>query len=47
MSAASPAANSDSAATGQTWFKIWQDTPTFTPGTNGQPGTLNFPLESQ
>ncbi|KAI0736137.1 glycoside hydrolase [Fomitopsis betulina] len=46
MSAASPSASSDSAATGETWFKIWQDTPTFTAGANGQPGTLNFPLET-
>ncbi|KZT67235.1 lytic polysaccharide monooxygenase [Daedalea quercina L-15889] len=46
MSSASPAANSESAATGQTWFKIWQDVPTFTAGTDGQPGTLSFPLET-
>ncbi|KZT72727.1 lytic polysaccharide monooxygenase [Daedalea quercina L-15889] len=46
MSAASPEADSEEAGTSQTWFKIWQDTPTYTPGTDGQPGTLSFPLET-
>ncbi|GJJ15136.1 hypothetical protein Clacol_009411 [Clathrus columnatus] len=32
MSAASPAANSEEAGTGQTWFKVWQDAPVFTDG---------------
>ena len=47
MSSASPEADSEDAGTGQTWFKIWQDTPTYTAGTDGQSGTLSFPLESQ
>jgi len=46
MSQASPEADSEEAGTSQTWFKIWQDAPTFTAGTNGQPGTLNFAFES-
>ncbi|EJF57368.1 hypothetical protein DICSQDRAFT_149825 [Dichomitus squalens LYAD-421 SS1] len=40
MSPASPAANSPEAGTGQTWFKVWEDLPTFE---NGQ---LSFPLET-
>ncbi|EPS97565.1 hypothetical protein FOMPIDRAFT_43160 [Fomitopsis schrenkii] len=30
MTSASPAANSEQAGTGQTWFKIWEALPTFT-----------------
>jgi len=41
MSAASPAANSPDAGTGQTWFKIYEETPTFA---NGQ---LTFPATQQ
>lgn len=40
MSLASPAANSEEAGTGQTWFKVWQDAPVFT---NGE---LVFPSET-
>ncbi|TFY62518.1 hypothetical protein EVJ58_g3822 [Rhodofomes roseus] len=45
MSAAGPAADAESASLGQTWFKIWENTPSYTPGVNGQPGTLNFNFE--
>ncbi|KAK7681395.1 hypothetical protein QCA50_015487 [Cerrena zonata] len=40
MSKADPAANSEEAGTGQTWFKVWEDAPTFG---NGQ---LTFPSTS-
>lgn len=33
MSAASPAANSASAGTGATWFKIWEWSPTYSAST--------------
>lgn len=39
MSQASPAANSPEAATGQTWFKIYQQSPTFE---SGQPGSTHL-----
>lgn len=41
MSQASPAANSASAATGKTWFKIYEQAPVF------ENGALTFPSESQ
>ncbi|KAJ3484844.1 hypothetical protein NLI96_g5356 [Meripilus lineatus] len=40
MSKASPAANSASAGTGQTWFKVWEDAPVF------KNGALVFPSTS-
>lgn len=40
MTPASPAANSEEAGTGQTWFKIWEDSPVLE---NGQ---LVFPSQS-
>lgn len=39
MSAASPAANSNSAGLGSTWFKIWEWAPTYSASTN----QLTFP----
>ncbi|EIN14512.1 hypothetical protein PUNSTDRAFT_80948 [Punctularia strigosozonata HHB-11173 SS5] len=41
MTPASPAANSNEAGLGQTWFKIWEDPPVFTPGEG-----LVFPSQS-
>ncbi|PSR77785.1 hypothetical protein PHLCEN_2v7708 [Hermanssonia centrifuga] len=41
MSQASPAANSASAATGKTWFKIYEQAPVF------ENGALTFPSETQ
>ncbi|KAH9913794.1 glycoside hydrolase, partial [Epithele typhae] len=40
MSAASPAANSPSAGTGKTWFKIWEDAPVY------KNGALTFPSQT-
>jgi len=42
MTPASPAANSPEAGTGQTWFKVWQDAPTFDASTR----QLTFPSTS-
>ncbi|KAI0792333.1 glycoside hydrolase family 61 protein D [Abortiporus biennis] len=39
MSKADPAANSPEAGTGQTWFKVWEDAPTFSSSTR----QLTFP----
>ncbi len=41
MSPASPAANSPTAGTGKTWFKIWEDPPVF------ENGALVFPSQSK
>lgn len=43
MSPASPAANSPDAGTGQTWFKVWEDAPTFDTSTR----QLTFPSTSK
>jgi hypothetical protein len=43
LSPASPAANSESAGTGKTWFKIWENPPVYNAGSN----SLTFPSESQ
>lgn len=47
MTQASPAANSEDAGTGQTWFKIWEALPTFVPSTSGSPGSLDFPYQGE
>jgi hypothetical protein len=39
LSPASPAANSEAAGTGKTWFKVWQWAPTYDASTN----SLTFP----
>ena len=47
MTPASPAANSEEAGTGQTWFKIWEALPTFVPSTTSSPGSLDFPYQGE
>ena len=47
MTPASPAANSEEAGTGQTWFKIWEALPTFVPSNNSSPGSLDFPYQGE
>ena len=47
MTPASPAANSEEAGTGQTWFNIWEALPTFVPSNTSSPGSLDFPYEGE
>ncbi|KIK69990.1 glycoside hydrolase family 61 protein [Collybiopsis luxurians FD-317 M1] len=42
MSSASPAANSNSAGLGKTWFKIWEAKPAYSPSTG-----MTFPTENE
>jgi len=43
LSPASPAANSESAGTGKTWFKIWENAPVYSASSH----SLTFPSETQ
>ena len=47
MTSASPAADSEDAGTGETWFKIWEALPTFVPSNASSPGSLDFPYEGE